>query len=58
MYDNMSATDYSDIIDDYLDIWNEVGQYAQDKRRQCINELSELRKEVFKKLSKLDKESK
>lgn len=58
IYDDMSHTNYSDIIDDYLDIWNEVGKYAQDKRRQCINELNEMRSEAFKKLNKFEKEKK
>ena len=56
LYDDVM--DYNEIYDDYIDIWNEVGKYAQDKRRQCINELSEMKREIFKKISKLDKEQK
>ena len=56
--DNMTFTDYSDEIDAYLEIMNEVSKAATEKRNQAIKELSELRKLAFKKISMLDKENK
>ena len=47
-----------DYADEYLDIWNKVGQYAQSKRSQTIQLFNELKSQAFKKYQELNKAGK
>jgi len=47
-----------DYMDEYLGIWNQVGQYAQDKRKQTQQLFSTLMAQCFKKYSELKRAEK
>jgi len=47
-----------DYMDEYLGIWNQVGQYAQDKRKQTQQLFSTLMAQCFKKYNELKRAGK
>ena len=53
MYEN-----YSEVIDDYLNISNEVNKYAIARRNEVLKELDDLRSEVTERAKDLKKEQK
>lgn len=47
-----------DILDEYLQIWNQVGSYAQDRKGIVMSEFTDLLSKAFKRYNELKKEGK
>lgn len=45
--------DLDSIVDEYLQIWNQVGQYAQKRKNDAVTRYGELMKDTLKKYNEL-----